>query len=51
VTGAASIEGHCLCGAVTITLDNPVQQVEICQVCAADGAAHSTARRAGTTRR
>ena len=31
MTGAASIEGHCLCGAVTITLDNPVQQVEICQ--------------------
>ena len=31
MTGAASIEGHCLCGAVTITLDNPVQQVEVCQ--------------------
>lgn len=25
------IAGHCLCGAVTITLRNPKQQVEVCQ--------------------
>lgn len=25
------IEGHCLCGAVTVTLDNPKSEVEICQ--------------------
>ena len=25
------IEGHCLCGAVTITLDDPRHEVEICQ--------------------
>lgn len=25
------IEGHCLCGAVTVTLDQPKTQVEICQ--------------------
>ncbi|WP_338240405.1 GFA family protein [Aurantiacibacter hainanensis] len=27
---AAAIEGHCLCGAVTITLVDPKQSVEIC---------------------
>jgi hypothetical protein len=25
------IEGHCLCGAVTIALDNPAHEIEICQ--------------------
>ena len=27
----ASISGHCLCGAVGITLEQPADQVEICQ--------------------
>ena len=31
MSGAARIEGHCLCGAVTIALDNPAQHIEICQ--------------------
>lgn len=28
---AESIEGHCLCGAVTISLHSPSHEVEICQ--------------------
>lgn len=28
---AERIEGHCLCGAVSIALDNPKHDVEICQ--------------------
>ena len=31
MSGEARIEGHCLCGAVTIALDNPAQHIEICQ--------------------
>ena len=31
MSGAALIEGHCLCGAVTVALDNPAQHIEICQ--------------------
>ncbi|MBO6527077.1 GFA family protein [Erythrobacter sp.] len=29
--GAERIEGHCLCGAVTIALDSPKTEIEICQ--------------------
>ena len=28
---SAAMTGHCLCGAVTVTLDNPKSEVEICQ--------------------
>ncbi|MEL7686156.1 GFA family protein [Citromicrobium bathyomarinum] len=28
---AGALEGHCLCGAVRITLDNPAPEIEICQ--------------------
>lgn len=28
---SGAIKGHCLCGAVTITLHNPKQEIEICQ--------------------
>ncbi len=31
MSGEERIEGHCLCGAVSITLDSPAQHVEICQ--------------------
>ena len=31
MSGEARSEGHCLCGAVTIALDNPAQHIEICQ--------------------
>ena len=27
---AAAIEGHCLCGAVSVTLENPKREVELC---------------------
>lgn len=28
---AKRIEGHCLCGAITITLESPKHEIEICQ--------------------
>ncbi|WP_421990703.1 GFA family protein [Qipengyuania sp.] len=31
MSGAERIEGHCLCGAVTIALDSPKTEIEICQ--------------------
>ncbi len=31
MSGNERIEGHCLCGAVTIALENPKQEIEICQ--------------------
>ncbi len=31
MTRVSRIEGHCLCGAVTVALDNPKQEIEICQ--------------------
>ncbi len=31
MSGAGGITGHCLCGAVSITLDSPSQDIEICQ--------------------
>lgn len=31
MSGADRIEGHCLCGAVTIALDGPNHEIEICQ--------------------
>lgn len=30
MSDARTIEGHCLCGAVTITLENPKHEVELC---------------------
>ena len=31
MSGSARLDGHCLCGAVSITLENPSAKLEICQ--------------------